>query len=263
MKPPRLALLLAAGLPGLFAVSLFAQRGAAPADAGAPAATVPCLEIPPPNQPERAAGDSSLIWPKPKRPGAKLILDVHFLPGVGTGEFQDKIIGIANEWTPHSGVGFRKVDSAKAPIRIHIGPGGHWSFVGTEARDVPAEKPTMNLELSESSPAWDIRRVVLHEFGHALGLRHEHQSPERTFKWDEKEVMAYYRSAGWTDKMIIFNVLKTLDDPKNTLRVSEFDPLSIMLYPIPEAHSLGDYQVGWNLELSATDKKFIGELYSK
>jgi serralysin len=33
----------------------------------------------------------------------------------------------------------------------------------------------MNLESFDTNPPWDARRIVLHEFGHAIGLVHEHQ----------------------------------------------------------------------------------------
>ena len=34
----------------------------------------------------------------------------------------------------------------------------------------------------------EYRRVVLHEFGHALGLAHEHQSPGVAIPWNEQKV---------------------------------------------------------------------------
>jgi tyrosinase len=42
---------------------------------------------------------------------------------------------------------------------------------------------------------------------------------------------------------------------------TEFDRESIMLYPIPNDLTIGDYEVGWNTALSACDKEFIGTIY--
>jgi hypothetical protein len=42
---------------------------------------------------------------------------------------------------------------------------------------------------------------------------------------------------------------------------SAFDPQSIMLYPIPNEFTIGDFEVGWNPNLSATDRKYISTLY--
>jgi len=61
-------------------------------------------------------------------------------------------------------------------------PGGSWSYIGTDATKLPLESFTMNLGSVD-------RPTVLHEFGHALGLIHEHQSPFKGgFKWNREEV---------------------------------------------------------------------------
>ncbi|MEZ4614046.1 MAG: hypothetical protein R2867_00830 [Caldilineaceae bacterium] len=41
---------------------------------------------------------------------------------------------------------------------------------------------------------------------------------------------------------------------------SQFDPDSIMLYPIPNEFTIGDFEVGWNRVLSAMDKQFVTTL---
>ncbi len=61
--------------------------------------------------------------------------------------------------------------------------GGSWSYIGTDATRLPLESFTMNLGFID-------RTTVLHEFGHALGLIHEHQSPFKGgFEWDRDEVI--------------------------------------------------------------------------
>ena len=44
--------------------------------------------------------------------------------------------------------------------------------------------------LTPDSDDDELRRVVLHEFGHALGLIHEHQNPEGGIEWNEPAVKA-------------------------------------------------------------------------
>ena len=42
---------------------------------------------------------------------------------------------------------------------------------------------------------------------------------------------------------------------------SKFDSKSIMLYPIPNDLTEGEYEVGWNARPSPVDKQFIRALY--
>ena len=104
-------------------------------------------------------------------------------------------------------------------------------------------------------------RVILHEFGHALSLAHEHQNPAVSIQWNETVVIAEYkRTQGWTEEEIRDYVLTPLAiDQTNFTR---FDPQSIMLYPISNRWTIGDFETGYNRTLSATDKSFISTLYS-
>lgn len=60
---------------------------------------------------------------------------------------------------------------------------GSWSYVGQESLSQPAGSATMNLGWidDKSSTLSDTDKgTILHEFGHVLGLMHEHQSPARS-----------------------------------------------------------------------------------
>jgi serralysin len=118
----------------------------------------------------------------------------------------------------------------------------------------------MNLGwLTPTTPEVEYRRVVLHEFGHALGLVHEHLSPAAEIPWDEKKVIAYYkRTNGWNEDYIRANVLARSKADAFT----RFDPLSIMLYPVPKELTIGGFEIPWsNSELSALDREFIAQMY--
>jgi hypothetical protein len=106
-------------------------------------------------------------------------------------------------------------------------------------------------------------RVVLHEFGHALACIHEHQNPAGGIPWDEDRVYAYYGGPPnhWEKARTFQNLLKKYDG--ELTQFSEFDRDSIMLYPIPNDLTIGDFEVGWNRRLSESDKRMIAEMYPK
>ncbi len=100
---------------------------------------------------------------------------------------------------------------------------GCWSAVGMDAEKIkPVTGPTMVLNL-RGLPRDLQKSLVIHEFGHALGLDHEHQ---RSNFWD---VMSDYFDRTKIPPEQSTRVLKKSDAiDKN--RVLDYDPNSIMHY---------------------------------
>ena len=189
-----------------------------------------------------------------------MILRVHFVDGDPA--VHKRVEPIAHEWSQYANIKFQFGAGPDAEIRVAFNPNlGSWSYMGTDCSLAQlAGKPTMNLGwLKPETAETEYRRVVLHEFGHALGLLHEHLSPVADIPWDEEKVIAYYRRTnGWNETYIRSNVLAIPPSDKFT----DFDTLSIMLYPVPRELTKGGYEIPWqNSELSETDKKFIAEIY--
>lgn len=148
---------------------------------------------------------------------------------------------------------FVQVTSEPSDIRVTFDlGGGHWSYVGTDNRQQPTNKATMNIGLGTLDPRSDWRRVAQHEMMHAIGFEHEHQSPVANIPWHREAVYAYYGSTqGWSRRQIDFQVLNR-ETPK-AWRGTAFDPASIMEYPIPSQLTRGALVVGWNSKRSALD----------
>ena len=107
---------------------------------------------------------------------------------------QAKVREVATRWTipglAHLTIAFRD-DTQKTDVRISFKFAGSWSMIGTTCRqEKDITKPTMNYGWLDANTADDeVRRVVLHEFGHALGLIHEHQNPAGGIKWNKRAVI--------------------------------------------------------------------------
>jgi astacin (peptidase family M12A) len=191
-------------------------------------------------------------------------LRVKFLDGVR--EVQGKVEAVAKEWEELVNLELDFVSSgAAADVRISFAEQGFsWSTVGTDALTVPQNEATMNYGwLEPSTSIREYQRVVRHEFGHALGMIHEHQNPAALgqIPWDKPKVYAYYAQQGWTKEDVDFNIFDVLAE--DTTNHSAFDPTSIMEYAVPDSLTVGSYAIGWNTEFSPMDIEFMRRQYPK
>jgi hypothetical protein len=189
-----------------------------------------------------------------------MTLRVRFMGGDRV--LRDRIEKVAREWSKLANVHFDFGNFKMSHIRVSFAPHeGTKSAVGTECLKYPQSKATMNFSWLERTSTEDaIRRAVLHEFGHALGFLHEHQSPVAGIPWNRERVYAYFKEKdGWSRPTVDENVFTIA--ATNQTNYSQFDPMSIMCYPIPADLTDGRLSVKWNSELSDTDKKYARLFY--
>ena len=107
----------------------------------------------------------------------------------------------------------------------------------------------------------DIGGVIVHEFGHALAMAHEHMSPKGGIVWNEPAVLAYFSGSPnyWSEEQIRYNVMDKLQS--DLYNASEFDPDSVMLYAFPAHLTLNTDGTKANPSLSATDKQWLARVY--
>jgi hypothetical protein len=178
---------------------------------------------------------------------------------------RQRVIAAALEWAgpDMANIGLDFVDDGPADLRIAFQQGnGSWSYLGTVAQQIQAEEPTMNYGwLTPDSSDDDVREVVLHEFGHALGLIHEHQNPDTPISWNRAAVIADLSQPpnSWSEETIENNIFLKYDPASVT--TTKTDATSIMMYPIPASWTTDGFSAGFNKELSETDKAFIREAY--
>jgi len=177
-------------------------------------------------------------------------LKVRFLGG--TSEQQDIVRQFTPEWSQFANLKFNFTNASDAEIRITFDSNlGAWSYIGTDALNIPRNTATMNF-------GWQDKAVVLHEFGHALGLIHEHQNPVGGIKWNREAVIQDLSGPpnNWDPATIEHNIFATYS--QNQLNSTQLDKFSIMMYRIPARWTTDGFSTEFNEELSEVDKSFIG-----
>ncbi|MBV8856221.1 MAG: matrixin family metalloprotease [Acidobacteria bacterium] len=174
----------------------------------------------------------------------------------------------AHIWEKYANVKFKFVTSGDADIRISFfADPGSWSAIGTDAlvqAYFPKYQPTMNFGwLRDGTDDAEYERVVVHEFGHALGCIHEHQQPNAHLDWNTDAVYKYFSGPPnyWSKDDIDSNVLETYG-PQG-IGMTIFDPKSIMLYQFDGALFKNGKGTPENTHLSPLDEQFIAQMYPK
>jgi hypothetical protein len=204
----------------------------------------------------RAALEKSSKWPRGS------VIKVGFLDG--TPQQQALVKQYAVGWV---GPGFANLKLSWSPpdeadIRISFAYSGSWSVLGTTCKRVPKNQPTMNFGwLTPTVTAAEARRVILHEFGHALGLIHEHQNPVDSIAWNKPAVYADLSGPpnNWDQDKIDHNMFATYAPQE--IEGAKLDRKSIMMYPIPASWVTDGKTAGLNADLSDADKAFIKKAY--
>lgn len=203
---------------------------------------------------EQITGDRGKLWRRGQA------IRIRFMDG--TDKLQWQIAKVAGEWTKYANLRFIFCDDPDAEARITFQQPGSWSFIGTDVLLTPKDQPTMNFGwLKPDTSQAEVHRVVWHEFGHLLGMVHEHQLANATIKWNKNAVYEYYaRTNGWTKQQVEVNMFQKFS-PDYFPVAKEFDPTSIMMYPISKEFTEDGMEINWNEQISEIDKDFVARLY--
>jgi len=173
----------------------------------------------------------------------------------GSNEIRSTIAKIASVWMDNElsiRLDFGKPNNprtcggdGKRPNHIRVGfrQPGYWSTVG-QGSMIYAKQDEQSLNFEdfdkltpqqlETGNDGFLRGTIIHEFGHALGLRHEHQSPngncDEEYNW---QYIYKYLSGppnNWSKDQIDFNLRMATEA---SLMGTDFDPSSVMLYVFP------------------------------
>lgn len=204
----------------------------------------------------------------------KSVLYVYFYPTPSgaalSAERRGEIMTLAREWTTYANIDLEVTgNSTNADIRVSFEDGkGYNSHIGTHCKTCAKNEPTMNLQGHHDKV---IPRKVRHEFGHALGLFHEHQLTDTgklLIPYDEQKVLNEYKiSQNWPEWQIRWNVLDPIRKTGLYAEKAGMDQFSVMLYPLRSSNLLTDQGLAQHFpleespELSVADKLHIMRMY--
>lgn len=177
-----------------------------------------------------------------------------------------KILQHMNAWGKSANVRFREEAEGHrdhADVRIARARDGHWSYLGTDIKQIAPGKPTMNLqEFTMETPDSEFYRVVRHETGHTLGCPHEHLRKELVDLIDVDKAIEYFgRTQGWDPDQVRRQVLTPID-PK-LIKSSAADQQSIMCYQIPASITKTGKPIAGGLDIDKVDYDFMALMYPK
>jgi hypothetical protein len=221
----------------------------------------------------RAMMDLDRRWPNGKT------LKVYFLNGTDAWSqvVRQAVQAIAPEWSQYANLQFEFVTQPVAHISVNLLPvggaqvGTFSSAIGTDARLFMQQgQATMNLVFSsqlQNNPSLmqsEFRRLVHHEFGHAIALIHEHMRPDRPITWNAQAAINYFQSTiGWPAQMVQSQILQPYQGGR--LAGTAFDINSIMMYQFPAGLAFyadgTPFETPNNVELSPMDKVLANLLY--
>ncbi|KAL8748357.1 MAG: hypothetical protein Q9184_007362, partial [Pyrenodesmia sp. 2 TL-2023] len=206
------------------------------------------------------APDLAMLMGKFWAPGRQL--KISFLSG--TDWQKEKVRKYAPSWCQHANLSMTFINNGECDILIDFNPTvGSWSYLGTDSGYFANQrKASMNLGwINQDTKEENMRQVVLHEFGHALGAVHEHESPFAKIPWNKERV---YKDLGgppnnWDRQKVDANMFTQYGLEK--VQAWNFDRESIMLYHYPAEWTTNGQGTPFNTDLSANDKSYIRFVY--
>ncbi|XZF14081.1 M12 family metallopeptidase [Chitinophagaceae bacterium MMS25-I14] len=175
---------------------------------------------------------------------------------------QARVRTTALKWEKYANIKFNFAASAAKPdisVSFQRGKGTN-SRIGKYSAGF---RPSMYFDdLNPDDDDYYYDYYVLHEFGHALGLMHEHQSPNSNVVWNVSALEKYCAAFNppWSPTMVREQIIDQF--ARSQVLASDFDPTSIMMYSFPSnLVESGNVPAYGNSAISTTDSIHIRRLY--
>lgn len=191
------------------------------------------------------------------------VITVGFYKDETTTFVLNKVTQYAREWEKYANIKFSFIENVgAAQIKVGFKKGTSWSWVGREVMGNTFGNRTMNFGwFADDTAEEEFSSTTIHEFGHALGFIHEHQSPTSGIQWDKEKVYAFLGGPpnNWDRGTIDRNVFDRYS--ASSTNFSAYDPLSIMHYAFPAELTINNVGTPMNTYFSSTDIQFTKQVY--
>jgi hypothetical protein len=186
---------------------------------------------------------SPILW----RPGE--IIKVQFMDG--DPRLINRVKLYIQEWSEHGNVSFAFVRK-DADVRVSFKGSSPRAWLGTTSRSAPAGEPTVILApVNNDSTEQEVRSIVLHEFGHVLGLLPEQENPNAKIQWNAELLSRELDGRQPFQSSPLYEAAE----------YHAFDPDSIMIEPFPARWADNTLNGERRTTLSESDKVFVRRLY--
>lgn len=187
----------------------------------------------------------------------------------GSEDEQNLVRSCMCEWMQYANIKFNELKVSRrnnCSVRIKFDysgtSSGGWSTKGMSQvgkhynNQVPKSQPTMTIYSNRMKSSSEMRATILHELGHVLGLFDEHFNRNSGLTWNAANIKQDIGNAQY-EKLFVEQQANC-----NALSVSgQFDPSSIMMYPIPARWNNQGRAFSQNYSLSAKDIATIKTMY--
>jgi len=198
-------------------------------------------------------GIRGLCWHNPTR------LTVGFFNGTLAEKRQ--VRAAIRDWT-NVGIGisfqfhFNENEVSSCKIRIRFSDDHRsWAYIGTTANLIAEDQETVHFGDKLE------KQTILHEFGHVLGMIHEHQAPQgsgNNLEFHEDVILNEMKGI-WSEEEVRSNILYRPE--AELLNGDTYDRDSIMHYCLHPHWIKKGPKLKENEELSGLDKKWVKRYY--